>query len=318
MSGAVPAATDAPAIGPAINPEISVVVPHLNQPEALGRCLEALAAQTGAPPFEVIVVDNGSAALPEALCAARGARLLSEALPGPGPARNRGAAAARAPVFAFIDADCIAGPGWLAAIAARFARDPAAQVLGGDVRIACADPARPTLIEAYESVYAYRMDRYIREQGFTGTGNLAVRRAVFDAVGPFGGIEIAEDRDWGQRAGRLGHPPVYVPQMLVFHPARRSFRELTAKWDRHLAHDFARLPPGARGRLLWLLRAAAVAASPAAEIPRIAASDRLRGARARLLAFAGLSGIRLWRAGRMVRLGLGGDPAASSRAWNRG
>jgi GT2 family glycosyltransferase len=310
--------TEPPTISPEINPAITVVVPHLNQPEALGRCLEALAAQTGAPPFEVIVVDNGSASLPEALCAAHGAQLLTESLPGPGPARNRGAAAARAPLLAFIDADCIAGPGWLAAIAARFAGDPAAQVLGGDVRIAHVDPARPTLIEAYESVYAYRMDRYIREQGFTGTGNLAVRRAVFKTVGPFGGIDIAEDRDWGQRAGRLGHPPVYVPEMLVFHPARRNFRELTEKWDRQLSHDFARLPPGARGRLRWLLRAAAVAASPAVEIPRIAASDRVRGARARTLAFAGLCRIRLWRAGRMVRLGLGGDPAASSRAWNRG
>jgi glycosyltransferase involved in cell wall biosynthesis len=307
---------DAPP-GAAAAPAISVVVPHLNQPGALGRCLAALGAQRDAPPFEILVVDNGSAALPEAVCAAAGARLLVEPEPGPGPARNRGAAAARAPLLAFIDADCIADPDWLATIAARFARDPEACVLGGDVRIACADPARPTLIEAYESVYGYRMDRYIREQGFTGTGNLAIRRAVFEAVGPFGGIDVAEDRDWGQRAGRMGHPTRYEPAMRVFHPARPDFAALAAKWDRQVAHDFARVPPGLRGRTLWLLRALVTAASPAAELPRILVSDRIAGGRARALAFAGLLRVRLYRAGRMVRLGLGADPATLSHAWNR-
>ena len=43
---------------------ISVVIPHLNQPEFLARCLASLAAGTR-PPDEVIVVDNGSHELPE-------------------------------------------------------------------------------------------------------------------------------------------------------------------------------------------------------------------------------------------------------------
>jgi GT2 family glycosyltransferase len=309
MSEALSPATDTPAI--------SVVVPHLNQPEALGRCLESLAAQEAAPPFEVIVVDNGSAALPEAPCAAHGARLLTEALPGPGPARNRGVAAARAPVLAFIDADCIAGPGWLAAIAARFAGDAAAQVLGGDVRIAQADPARPTLLEAYESVYAYRMDRYIREQGFTGTGNLAMRRAVFDAVGPFGGIGIAEDIDWGKRASRIGYPPVYVPDMRVYHPARKTFSELQQKWDRHISHFYSEIREKPLGWLRWVAQSCAVAMSPAYEIFAILRSDRVTGARARWLAIRGMTRVRLYRSRRMLSLALGADPARLSGAWNR-
>ena len=222
---------------PEAAPAISVVIPHLNQPEHLARCLASLAAGTRAP-AEVIVVDNGSAALPEAVCAGAGAQLLQEAEPGPGPARNRGIAAARGELLAFIDADCLADPGWLAAIEAEF-RDPAAQVLGGDVRIACADPARPTMLEAFESIYSYRMDRYIAREGFTGTGNLAMRRAVFEAVGPFAGIGLAEDRDWGRRATARGYAVRFVPGMRVFHPARASFAELAAKWDRHTAHDFA-------------------------------------------------------------------------------
>ncbi len=73
------------------------------------------------------------------------------------------------------------------------------------MRIARVDPERPTALEAYECVHAYRMKEYIEKQGFTGTGNLALRRDVFEVVGPFGGLHIAEDLDWGQRSGRMGY-----------------------------------------------------------------------------------------------------------------
>ena len=115
------------------------------------------------------------------------------------------------------------------------------------MRISRDDPANPTMLEAYESVYAYRMEEYIRRQGFTGTGNLAIRREVFDAVGPFGGIGIAEDRDWGQRARAMGHVTRYAPEMRVHHPARPTFADLALKWDRQTAHDFARMAAGRRG-----------------------------------------------------------------------
>ena len=83
---------------------VSVIIPHLNQPAFLTRCLASLAAQQGAPAFEVIVVDNGSKTLPEAQVAAfETARLMVEDTPGPGPARNRGVGAAKGEILAFID-----------------------------------------------------------------------------------------------------------------------------------------------------------------------------------------------------------------------
>lgn len=296
---------------------ISVVIPHLNQPGALGRCLASLAAGQR-PPDEVIVVDNGSTTLPGAVVAAHpGARLLREDTPGPGPARNLGVAASGGEVLAFIDADCLADPGWLAAAEAALA-DPAAQILGGDVRIACADPARLTMLEAYESIYAYRMDRYIAREGFTGTGNLVVRRPVIDAVGPFAGLAVAEDRDWGQRATAMGYRIRFVPGMRVYHPARADFAGMRQKWDRHTAHDFAAACARPGGRLRFLARTVAMGLSPLAEVPRILVSDRVTGARSRALAFAGLARTRAYRARVMLHLCLGGDPGALSGGWNRG
>ena len=298
-------------------PRLSVVIPHLNQPGALARCLAALAAGRQAA-HEITVVDNGSAEPPRDVCAAwPRVRLIVEPTPGPGPARNAGAAASSGDVLAFTDADCLPDPGWLAAVARAFA-DPAAEIVGGDVRVAPADPARPTVIEAYEAVFGYQVERYIRRMGFTVTCNLAMRPAVLAAVGPFGGLAIAEDRDWGHRATALGHPIRYDPAMVVFHPARSSFAQLAKKWDRHMGHDFAEARARPGGRLRFAAKTLAMAPSVLAETPRILMSDRIAGPRARALALAGLVRIRAYRAGRMAWLLAGGDPGRLSGAWNRG
>src|SRR5688500_18220852 len=72
---------------------ISVIVPHLNQPEPLQRCLASLACQVGlAEQAEIIVVDNGSTVSPSDICAAfPNVNLMFQPIPGPGPARNLGA-----------------------------------------------------------------------------------------------------------------------------------------------------------------------------------------------------------------------------------
>jgi len=297
---------------------ISVIIPHLNQPEALERGLQALSSQTGIKDdHELIVVDNGSICLPEAICARYGATLLFQPVPGPGPARNMGVAAAKGDILAFIDADCLPSPTWLAAIEERFARTPQAPILGGDVRILQQRPGQPTWLEAYESVFAFRMKKYIEEKGFTGGGNLAVRSWVFSQVGEFLGINIAEDTEWGQRASRMGHRVQYEPTMIVYHPARRSFAELCDKWDRHIAHDFLEIRGQSNWWMRWMVRALAVLVSPLAELGRIAVSNRLTGLRARLLAIYGVIRIRLYRARKMLAIGMGGGGVQAAARWNR-
>jgi len=298
---------------------ISIVIPHLDQAEYLRSCLESLARQTyDMRRVEIIVVDNGSNAPPTGICSAfDGVRLVEEPTPGPGPARNLGVKVSRGAILAFIDADCAADPGWLAAIDGAFARSSSVAVIGGDVRIARGDPGHATMLEAYESIYAYRQEEYITRQQFSGTGNLAMRRQVHDAVGPFCGIERAEDRDFGQRATRLGFAIAYVPEMIVYHPARRSFEELYAKWERHISHDFREYAATHRGALRWTLYGLAVAMSPAVEIMRLWNSDRVTGAWERWLAFAAVTRIRAWRARRMLAMLCTDGPSVSLGSWTR-
>lgn len=310
---------NAPEIGPEINPEISVVIPHLNDGARLGTCLAALAAQQLAPGrFEVIVVDNGSAEPPRPVVERfPGVTLILEPAPGPGPARNRGILAARAPLVAFLDSDCIPDPGWLGELLAAFAADPGSGVLGGAVRLFAADPGRPNVAEAFDLVYGIRQELTVARHGFAATANLAVRREVFDAVGLFAGIRVSEDMEWGQRARGLGYPTRLAPRALVRHPARNSIADLRRQWDRHVSHFYAMQPRSLRGRAAWIGRALLIAASPAGEIPRVLGTDRLRGAKARLLAFAGVVRMRLYRARRMLaEMAASGAPQRSAR-WNR-
>ncbi len=301
-----------------MKPDISVVIPHLNQPVALARLLQSLDAQdAGNVRFEIIVSDNGSRApLPAEITARPGLRTVSTQTPGPGPARNEGVAVARGAILAFTDCDCIADPGWVAAIARHFAKPAAAPVIGGEIFIARRG-LRWDALEAYESIFGYRQHLYIKRDHFAATCNLAMRRATFESVGGFGGLELAEDRDWGQRAHALGMAHQFVPEMRIATPARRSFAELGRKWDRQVAHEyeFVRSPAG---HLRWILRALAIAASPMMDIPLIVRSSRVEGLRARLLAFGTLVRIRLHRTRRMLYIAFGGDRRALAESWRSG
>ncbi|MBX3596112.1 MAG: glycosyltransferase [Rhizobiaceae bacterium] len=296
---------------------ISVVVPHLNQPEFLETGLAALHAQKGVTSdIEIIVVDNGSRELPHSICAKwDNVQLVSEPTPGPGPARNRGINLAKGEILAFIDADCKAHADWLSAIENAFS-DPKCEIIGGDVQVGYERPEAPTFLEPYESIYSYRNNEHIAD-GFSGTGNLAVRASVMKQVGPFAGISVAEDRDWGLRAGKLGFKIRYVPEMIVYHPARKTFQELMLKWDRHIAHDYEWIRSRPFGGLKWAARAIAVAGSPVLELKTVLTSKRVSGAYERLLALLCLIRIRLYRGRKMLAMLFEGNSRAVSGAWNR-
>jgi cellulose synthase/poly-beta-1,6-N-acetylglucosamine synthase-like glycosyltransferase len=291
----------------------------LNEPDDLRRCLTALETQKSEGiPFEVIVVDNGSRNLPLQLCSQFGdTRLEQEPTPGPGPARSRGAFVSRGEIVSFIDADCIADAGWIRGIVEFFDSNPGVHFIAGDVGIAQENPGRPTAFEIYESVFSYLIRLYVERDRYAATGNMSVRRDAFEAVGPFGGINIAEDREWGQRATAMGYRLAYVPRVRVTTPACKSFDELVRRWDRAIAHDFEDIRSRPRGMAAWILRSLAVAISPPFEIPKIIHSGKVSGINEFSKAFMCLSRVRLYRARKMLSLAFQDNSWNMVRNWNR-
>ncbi|MGN6284158.1 MAG: glycosyltransferase [Afipia sp.] len=297
------------------HPLVSVVIPHLNQAEDLEACLASLQMQRLSPAlFEIIVVDNGSASPPADIVARwPSARLLHEAVPGPGPARNTGVRHAAGVILAFIDADCRAHPDWLASLVNALQSLPDNTIVGGDVRIWPRNKETLTAVEAYESVFGFRNKLYIERHGYSITANLCARRADLDRIAPFVGIQFAEDMEWGERARSAGFQFRFIPDAIVFHPARRSLRELCVKWDRQIQHYLNMAQGKPAWKFRWVLRSVAVLASPVVDLATVITSDRIQGITTRLKAMMILVAIRLHRAWKMLSL----LRQSSTVVWNR-
>lgn len=213
--------------------EVSVVVPVFNNLPGLRRLVEALARQEpGGPAAELLVVDNGADpvrhdAYAEVLRASvLPARLL--ALPAPRnsyAARNAAVRAARGRILAFTDSDCVPEPGWLLAGTAML---EGGHGLGtGPVRFFFRSD-RPTLGEWLDA--RWHLDtRRAMARGRGMTANLFVRRAVFDAVGPFDPLaRSGGDSRWVLRALEGGWTMGYAEGACVGHEAR-GYRKLLRK-----------------------------------------------------------------------------------------
>ena len=311
-----PRAGAQPAVLPE-KPRATVVIPHLNTPELLIKCLQSVAAQRlDSGWFEIIVVDNGSRVPPNVVAAAwPGVKFLEEREPGPGPARNLGVLNAQADVLVFTDADCRVGPGWLLTAIRAIERVPM-QPCGGDVRIDFKNPKDIEGIEAFEAVFGFRQKMYVKRKQFSVTANMACSRKVFDAVGPFAGIGKAEDLDWGQRAAAAGMRMRYVPRMRVFHPARLTVGDLEKKWSRFIAHNWNRAKGSLKGRIKWQLSAFGVLASPFFHIPQLLLSSRTPTLLGRARGIGVMFKIRWYRFREMQKVALGGG-ATSAMHWNR-
>lgn len=273
---------------------VSVVIPHYDDLANLDACLTLLGRQSDTGPVvEIIVADNGTPGGVDAVRRLVGsrARVIEARERGAGPARNAGVAASHGAVLAFIDSDCRPDPHWLAeGIAALGPRD----IVGGQVSVSVSDPAEPTAVEAFEQVFAFRNETYIRDKGFTVTASLFVRRAVFDEVGPFGN-GVSEDVDWCARARRLGVAVRYAPAARLEHPARRTWADLVRKWRRLSRETYALGAAEPFGRLRWLGRSWLVLLSAPLHALRVMGARDLPSMRARLSALGVLFRIRLFR-----------------------
>jgi glycosyltransferase involved in cell wall biosynthesis len=218
----------------------SVVIGTRDRPDLLGECLASV-SRARSPRDEIIVVDSASAdpRTVASVAAQGGASLVRSARPGSARARNLGASQARGEILAFTDDDALVEPEWLDALEARFADPSVAAVVGPVFEIGAPEG---TLLFAYSHFDAAREvvrfdrtgDGWFRRLrlGAIGSGaNLAVRRSVFERLGPFReslgcGAPISGDENYflltlvaggngvvSDPAVRVRHPPQSVERL---------------------------------------------------------------------------------------------------------
>jgi len=217
-------------------PFVSVVIPVYNDTDRLRDCLQALTDQTyPASQFEVLVVDNGSECPPPAamqtICAQ--CSFLTHPQGGSYAARNAGIEASRGDVLAFIDSDCLPSKEWIEEGVKVLHAHHWDVVAGGRVAVSYFDKDHPTACELYETVFAFNQKYYIEKTHFSGAGNLFASREIFGRAGLFdASLTTGGDTEWGRRAYASGIALIYAPKAMVWHPARRTMKELTEKIKR--------------------------------------------------------------------------------------
>lgn len=199
---------------------LSVVIPVRGGPRLLAEQLEALTRQSVAEPWEVIVADDsdpGDDAIARVVAGFEGRlpglRRVPAGARGAAHARNVGAAEARGDKIAFLDADDVAGDGWVAGMAAALERHPVVASRWEFTRL-----NSPEVLTSRTPAQLRGPQRYVRPPYLDHAGGcgLGVRREAFEAVGGFDeSWTLLEDTDLTWRLQLAGYGLAFEPAALV-------------------------------------------------------------------------------------------------------
>jgi len=239
-----------------------VIVVNWNTREYLAECLASIladdglslagrdvAAQPGQTSVEVIVVDNASDDDSAAMVAARFPQvhlIENDRNAGFALANNQAIAHARGRVVFLLNPDAYVLPGALAALVRFLDRHPQAAAVGPNVlnpdgSWQAAVFRFPTLWDLFcEAVFlsvlfphsrllarkeigGFQRDQ-VRQVDWIEGCALAIRRSVWNAVGPFdeGYWMYVEELDWCRRANAQGYRLYFTPDAQVVHYGKRA------------------------------------------------------------------------------------------------
>jgi glycosyltransferase involved in cell wall biosynthesis len=218
----------------------SVVIPTFERRDVVVSSVRALAAQEDAPPFEVVVVVDGStdgtAEALRALATPFPLSVVEQPNAGRPAACNRGAAAASGELLLFLDDDMEAHPRLLAEHD-RSHREGADAVIG---HLPLHPDSPPGFLAEAVGTWAEQRRQALQERGgrvelpdFV-TGQMSVRRDVFLGVGgfdtyftrPYGG----EDLDLGRRLAAAGHTLAFNGDAISWQRYVITPRQLLRQW----------------------------------------------------------------------------------------
>jgi hypothetical protein len=217
-----------------------------NRSASLARTLSGLAAQQGAPRFEVIVADNGSTDDTAVVVAGFGATLdvrrIDVPQAGKGRALNAALRDANGALIVFTDDDVEPDAGWLSALQAAADRHPAFGVFGG--RIDIDEAALPGWIRRSRKLSEllaalHHRTEPIYEHGRYPFGpNMAVRRHLIagnaspypEDLGPGTPMPVGDETAFlSQLSAPDADDRLYVPHARVLHrPGSHHFTFMRA------------------------------------------------------------------------------------------
>lgn len=236
---------------------VSVVIPVRNAESGIADVLRSVFEQQVDAPLDVVVVDDGSTDGTVAQANKFPCRVVSVAAAkgSPARARNLGAREAQGDPIVFLDADCIAQPGWLQAILKAHADGHA--VVGGaiDLPRGLSFTARADYLCGFYLVHGRCPRGPVPHHP---PPNLSFRRGAFVASGGFSEAwplyYTNEEREPLARLRALGETIVFEPDAAVQHYNRPG---VVAMLRRHYRWGFTSIESKhstRSARMAWLYR----------------------------------------------------------------
>ncbi len=236
---------------------ISIVISTLNRANLLGAAIDSICAQNaGGTSYELIIVDNNSTddtaeVVRRYMQRYAAVRYAFQPEPGVSQGRNLGVQLARAPIVAFTDDDVRVPPSWVSRIQEAFDRHRDAAFVGGPVLPlwAAAPPAWLTerhwgpvsLLNYGDALLTIEASRPL----CLITANLAVRRRVFEEVGPFAPeFRRCQDHELLLRFWAAGQRGLYLPDLVVHTevPQERLTKAYHRMWHERNGRYYALMP----------------------------------------------------------------------------
>ena len=218
-------------------PTVSVIVPAYNAEKNIANLIESLLnLDYPSELLEIIIVDNNSKDQTKEIAKQYPVKLLEEKnIQSSYAARNLGIKAAKGDILAFTDVDCIVDAQWIRN--AISCGDMADLVAGNVIFIR---KSKYNIFEIYDSHF-YKQQKYNASIGASTTANLIVKKSVFNLLGPFPVVKTGSDIRWTKMATNKGFTMVYCENSKVFHPARKSLKEIIQREIRFLGVSRRRL-----------------------------------------------------------------------------
>lgn len=255
--------------------DVSIVIVAYRASATIASCLASIRRQKTKAVYEIILVNSSvddterivRSQFPEVELVQLNERRF------PGDARNIAIRRASGRLVAFIDADCVAEPGWLEGILRAHATHPQLGI-GGAIG------NNPGGLVSWASVFSEFSDWLQglpdRETGDIAAASMTYKRELFDRFDPFKENAYCSDTEFHARMQRDGCPLLFTSDFRISHT---SIDDLA----RYIRHEFS------HGRSFGDLRIRHLGFGPARRVIYAAASPLI------IVKLVALCVIRVWR-----------------------
>lgn len=215
-----------------MNLQYSFIIPIYNRPEELRELLESMTKFLASPPFEVVVVEDGSSLKSDSVVEAFSDRLTISYYykpnSGPGDSRNFGMRVAKGNYYLILDSDVVLPENYLQEVN-TFLHQNYVDCFGGpDDANANFSPIQKAINHAMTSFLTtggIRGNKKAEKQFEPRSFNMGISEKAFQATNGFGTIHPGEDPDLSIRIRKKGFETAFCGKAVVFHKRRIDWKK---------------------------------------------------------------------------------------------